>query len=56
MAGMTLLVCQACREAKREPRFVIILVGRMQGPKKVVEYIKHHRYVGEDILAKELLS
>lgn len=56
MAGMNLLLCKECEEGRREPRWLIILVGRKDGPKRVVEHIKHHRYVGEDILAKELIS
>lgn len=56
MAGMMLVICEECLEGKKEPRFLIILVGRKQGPGKVVDYIKHHRYAGADILAKELIA
>jgi hypothetical protein len=39
-----------------EPRFVIILAGRSNGPEYVAEYIKNHKYHGPDILAKELIG
>lgn len=55
MAGMTLLLCNECIELKREPRFMIILVGRRDGHQKVLDYIKNRRYVGKEITAKELM-
>lgn len=54
--GMNLFMCQACIDLKYEPRYVIILHGRSEGPDKVVDYIKNHRYFGEPILAKELIT
>lgn len=56
MAGMTLVLCNECIKAKMEPRFLIILVGRQEGPAKVAEYIKNHRYVGREITARELVK
>lgn len=53
---VTLYLCSECLKGNREPRYLIILVGRTKGPKAVVDYVKHHRYAGEPILAKELLS
>jgi hypothetical protein len=53
---VTLYLCNECLKANKEPRYLIILVGRSAGPMKVIEYIKHHRYDGEPILAKELLA
>lgn len=53
---VTLFLCNECLKANREPRYLIILVGRTKGPKVVLDYVKHHRYVGEPILAKELLA
>lgn len=55
MTGMTLLLCDACTKAKMEPRFVIILYGRSNGAESVSDYIRNHRYVGEEIRAKELI-
>jgi hypothetical protein len=31
-------------------------MGRTKGPAAVIDYIEKHRYVGEPILASELLS
>jgi protein-arginine kinase activator protein McsA len=56
MTGMTLFLCPACTKAKMEPRFLIILYGRSNGAESVSDYIKNHRYVGADILAKELIA
>lgn len=52
---MNLLMCQACIDLKYEPRWVIILAGRQYGSDHVKDYIIKKRYVGEAILADELL-
>ena len=52
--SMILNLCNDCATNKREPRFVIILVGRQQGWETVKDYIDNDRYVGDPILAKEL--
>lgn len=51
-----ILMCQTCIKEKKEPRGFIILYGRLNGGESVVEYIKHHRYCGPEITAKELIS
>jgi hypothetical protein len=56
MTGMTLTLCNECIAAKREPRFLIILVGRQDGPAKVAEYIRGRRYCGKEITARELVK
>lgn len=53
---MTLLLCNDCLRGNKEPRHLIILVGRTKGALAVLDYIRHHRYVGEAILAKEVLA
>lgn len=53
---VTLYLCNECLKGNREPRYLIILVGRTKGPAAVLDYVKHHRYAGEPILAKELLA
>lgn len=53
--GMQLWLCNACFSGKKEPRFAVILVGRRDGLEAVQEYLKSHRYVGEDIPASELV-
>lgn len=55
LMNMNLYLCGECIEAKREPRFVIILHGRSEGWESIAEYIKHDRYIGEPITMKELL-
>jgi hypothetical protein len=53
---VTLFLCNECLKGQKEPRYLIILVARTKGPLTVVDYVKHHRYHGEPILAKELLA
>jgi hypothetical protein len=53
---VTLFLCNDCLKNNREPRYLIILVGRTRGPAAVLDYVKHHRYAGEPILAKELIA
>jgi hypothetical protein len=42
-------------ESKFEPRWVIVLAGRQKGPDSVRDFILKRRYLGEDILANELI-
>lgn len=53
---VTLFLCNDCLKAQKEPRYLIILVARTKGPLSVLDYVKHHRYHGEAILARELLA
>jgi hypothetical protein len=53
--GTTFIMCPSCRAEKMEPRFAIILAGRSNGPNSVAEYVKNRRYIGNEILAKELI-
>lgn len=52
---INLLMCETCISEKYEPRWTIILAGRQLGHEHVKEYILRRRYVGEEILASELL-
>ena len=52
---INLLMCETCINSKFEPRWVVILAGRSAGPDHVKEIIAKHRYIGNDILASELL-
>lgn len=52
---INLLMCETCISSRFEPRWVIILAGRSNGPDYVREFILKKRYVGEDISASELL-
>lgn len=56
MRGMTLLVCSKCESEKKESRPIIVLVARKKGLEFVHEYIKHHRYVGDEITAREIAN
>ena len=49
------MMCQACIDAKFEPRWVIVLGGRQRGADFVREYIVKRRYIGNEILANELI-
>lgn len=58
LPNMTLFLCNECFEAKREPRFAVIMVARdpRDGGLAVVrEYIRNHRYWGDKIRAEELV-
>jgi len=55
-----MFLCNECFANKREPRFAIIMVGRKdsregQGLERIEEYLRLHRYVGDEILAKDLI-
>lgn len=56
--GMTLFLCNDCFEAKREPRFLVIMVARdpNQGLPAVRDYIRNHRYHGDKIRAEEIIA
>lgn len=55
LSEMTLYLCGECIEKKREPRFIIILCGRMNGWESVKKYLKDENYVGAPIEAKDLV-
>lgn len=55
MLGHTFLACESCRANKFEPRHLIIIVGRSKGPAAVSKYINKHLYVGETIMADEVI-
>lgn len=56
LAGMKLYLCSQCLEEGREPRYLIILVGRSKGTTSVSKYIKDKKYHGDEILASELVK
>jgi hypothetical protein len=53
--NMPLALCNSCRSAGFEPRWMIILFGRQNGAQSVERYLKKHLYHGDAILATELL-
>lgn len=52
-----MFLCGECFDAKREPRFAVILVARdpNRGLTVVRDYIRQHRYFGDKIRAEELV-
>ena len=52
---INLFMCETCINSKYEPRWVVILAGRSNGPDHVKEIIAKQRYLGKPILASELL-
>jgi hypothetical protein len=53
-----MLLCNACFDAKLEPRWAVIMVARDTkngGLAKVRDYIRHHKYHGDKIRAEEIL-
>jgi hypothetical protein len=54
--GIQLFMCQLCIDLKYEPRWVIILAGRQNGPEYVKDFIVKNRYVGNKIFAEELIA
>lgn len=53
--GVTSLMCQTCIDSKFEPRWIIVLGGRQKGADSVRDFIVKRRYLGNDILAHELI-
>lgn len=54
--GVTSLMCQTCIDSRYEPRWIIVLAGRSKGADSVKDFVIKRRYVGNDILANELLA
>lgn len=48
-------MCETCSTTKLEPRWVVILCGRQNGPESVRDFVLKKRYCGEEISASELL-
>lgn len=53
--GMQMFLCNDCFNAKREPRYAVVLIGRRDGLDAVKDYLVSHRYVGDEILASDLI-
>jgi hypothetical protein len=54
--GIQLFMCQSCIDLRYEPRWVIILAGRQNGPEYVRDFVVKNRYVGNKIFAEELIA
>lgn len=55
MKGQKLVKCDVCEQAGLEPRWLVIIVARTKGSKAVEDYIRHHKYVGKEIVGRELV-
>lgn len=56
LLGITLYMCQACKDNGYEPRWVIILAAREFGIKPVRKYIVNNLYEGDKIHASEVIA
>jgi hypothetical protein len=56
LKGTTLLICNKCDSERKEPRAFVIIAARTKGFDSVLDYIKHHRYDGPIISAREILK
>lgn len=54
--GVTVLMCQSCIDAGYEPRWIVVLGGRQNGPASVKYYVSKRKYLGAEIMAHELIS
>ncbi len=55
LLGINLFLCDSCKSEKLEPRWVVIIAGRQNGPESVKEFIAKKKYNGNEISASELL-
>jgi hypothetical protein len=52
---INLLMCETCINSKFEPRWLVVISGRQNGPDSVKDIVLKRRYIGNDITAEELL-
>lgn len=52
---MKLLMCSTCLSKELEPRWAIVISARNGGSEKIKDYVLNKKYIGEDIVASELL-
>lgn len=57
MPSMQIYLCNDCIHLKREPRWLIIIVGQSgeEGRRRAIPFVKNHRYVGEAIKWVDIL-
>lgn len=48
-------MCSTCIDKKLEPRWAIVISARLGGAEKIKDYVLNKRYIGDDIVASELL-
>lgn len=52
---VNLMLCESCVSENLEPRWAIIISGRQNGADFVKKYVLNKKYIGEEIVASELL-
>ncbi len=52
---INLFLCQGCIDEKLEPKWVVVISGRQNGPDHVKEFVQKKKYIGSEITASELL-
>ncbi len=55
MPNTFLMLCSNCYAKDFEPRWAIVISGRQYGSEKVKDYVINKKYIGEEIVASELL-
>ncbi len=57
LAGTQLLLCMSCINAKIEPKWCIVIAAQTNGLTPIIlDYIRNHRYIGQDIKASEVIK
>lgn len=54
--GQPMFVCNDCFTNKYEPRWLVIITAQDAGIEAVQDYLIHHRYVGAEIPAVDLVK
>ena len=49
------MLCETCISSGYEPRWAIVIAGRQGGSDLVKDYVLNKKYIGEEIVASELL-
>jgi NMD protein affecting ribosome stability and mRNA decay len=53
--NINLMLCDSCISYGYEPRWAIVIAGRQNGSDLVKDYVLSKKYIGEEIVASELL-
>jgi NMD protein affecting ribosome stability and mRNA decay len=53
--SINLMLCETCLTSGYEPRWAIVIAGRQSGSELVKDYVLNKKYIGEEIVASELL-
>lgn len=53
---INVMLCEACHENNFEPRWAIVISARQNGSDHVKQYVLNKKYIGDEIVASELLT